>query len=105
MVLAGRARPIRFLVRDRDAKFTANTDSPPPSARSRPRRVRRSLQLPSATPLTRSGGTAHHVTGAVADLASRCNAATKIRPARWSHPRVQTGCISASDDIFGTHTW
>ena len=31
------------------------------------------------------------------------HATPKIDTTRWSHPRVQTGCVSPSDDILGTH--
>ena len=144
MVLAERARPVRFLVRDRDAKFTASFDEVFRSERIRIIRTpvrapranafaerfvgtirrecldrmlifgRRQLEVVLAEYVDHYNGHRPHrsldqaiaaldVASDAADLASRCNATAKIGPARWSHPRVQTGCVRPSDDVFGTH--
>jgi hypothetical protein len=39
----------------------------------------------------------------VADPVSQCRATAKIGPARWSYPRVQTGCMKPSDEVLGIH--
>jgi hypothetical protein len=72
-VLAERTQVVRYLLRDRDAKFTASFDEmfhsegiriirtaadlAPPSARNRPCRLRRSLQHSPPAPVPRPGVT------------------------------------------------
>ena len=144
MVLAERARPVRFLVRDRDTKFTSGFDE---VFRSEGIRIIRTpVRAPRANAFAeRFVGTIRrecldrmlifgrrHLEAVLAEYVDHYNghrphrsldqasplsmspappptsppdvdATAKIGPARWSHPRVRTGCVRPSDEVFGTH--
>lgn len=74
--------------------------SPP---RSRPCRIRRALQRPPSTPLsrpTRPVSTRHASSG---NPRPRHRQATKNRSPGWPRPRIPDSRLSWTDDILGTH--